>query len=390
MQDDKFLHQALEHSFLHPHITETDALLLTDNTANTDFWRLSCPHCSALSPFYMHKSQRQAYISSLPRALNKRQNPRLYQELETFKHDLTENIIIPADYPKLTAISDSLDMPRVNRCAAQKKKVAATLFPADFTKQIRELRPRFTQTIKAASKLISEHPLAHDYGLVCNFSESYKKYNWKISSNLFLRLNRRRFRRYLNEAAQLLKSGQPVNDDFITTHTFIGEPFAFCQYRLKQIRGYLWQLLDLLKQLSHEPKLLYIAQELLVSEHRFSAQLKPYHQNNAVPQLGNIGRFMNELQNYYNAYAKLVYLNSVRQTFEQQLDSYPQPLPPALPTVSPQDELKKIAKIVEESRQIPANSGKLKKLCEQALNEYNSTEKRLHNSLKSFSPTPKT
>ena len=59
------------------------------------------------------------------------------------------------------------------------------------------------------------------------------------------------------------------------------------------------------------------------------------------------------------------------------LNECPEIRHPALPTVSPQNEIKKIAKIVEESRKIDAESGKIKQLYLRTLKEYEESQQKL-------------
>ena len=84
------------------------------------------------------------------------------------------------------------------------------------------------------------------------------------------------------------------------------------------------------------------------------------------------------MQDLFNKYVFLTYLNGVRFSFENKfLNEYPQKRHPPLPTVSPQDEIKKISKIVEESRKISAESGKLNRIYVQALKDYEDSRQKL-------------
>lgn len=377
MQDSKFIHTSLERAFWHPLISPDDGVQILDYLELADI--LSFANDTQL-PIYdaVQTSEKiQKYTSMLAHTVNPRTNHLLYTEYETFKHDIAENIVVPENYPETAAFRQKYDLSSVNRQSAQKKKIAATIFPAKFTIKFKELRHLHSLAMQKAYDVLSSNPEVADLALIINFSELYKFYGQRIRSNMFLRLNYKRLRFYINEAAQLLKSKVEVSDDFVESHVFWGERFSCCKYRIRQMRSYFLALLKILRLMAHNPQLLSLVQALLANEETFNQKLKSFRNTVSNTNLSAILSLYRNMQNLFDKYAHLVYLNGVRNAFEHNLDDCPEPRHPPLPTVSPQDELKKIAKIIEDSNKIEATPGKLRRAYLQAFKEYRSAHEKL-------------
>ena len=379
MQDADFLNQALKQSFLHPIVHSADGVFMADYTGLTGCLRFSDNRFGMLLPCPLPLSDIKKYLNLTSRAVNIRHNPRLYEECEVYKHDISENIIIPSTFLQNSRIKEELDLVEVNRQSAQKKKVVATIFPSEFMQKYRTLKDSYSANIKQAEEVLLKNQKAYNLSLISDFAATYKKLINKYNiSDFILWLNKKRLRYYLNEAAQLLKSNQIISIDFYEDHSFHGENCPPVRHKAIQCRNNLKQLLFLLQKMGHEPVLLSMAQAVIAHNKNFAQMLSEYRDNNKCENAAAVVNIRHAMQDLFNKYVFLTYLNGVRFSFENKfLNEYPQKRHPPLPTVSPQDEIKKISKIVEDSRKISAESGKLKQIYMQALKDYEDSRQKL-------------
>lgn len=372
MQDSDFLIQALKQSFMHPIIHSANGVSMTDYTALTDCLRFCDDRHALLLPYAFPTDNLKKYSSTSLQAANRRRNPQLYEEYEAYKHDLSENIVLPNDFPQISEARKILELPEVNRQSAQKKRVAATLFPSVFGEKLKAIHDEYATDIRRGEELLLKNKNTYDFSLISDFASAYKKIIRGFNvSNFMLWINKKRFRYYLNEAAQLLKSKQVLTVDFYENHPFHGENSAVARHKVMQCKNNLKQLLFLLQKMAHNPRLLNMAQDVIAHRKNFAQTLGDYKTENKCDNAAAISALRHGMQNLFNQYAFLIYLNGVRFAFENKyLAECPQQRHPPLPTVSPQNEIKKIAKIVEDSKKINAESGKLKQIYLQALKDY--------------------
>lgn len=379
MQDCDFLNSALEQAFRHPIIHSEHGLSMIDYTHLTDCFRFCDDYHNSLLPFALPLANVKKYSSLSGRAVKQRHNPRLYAEYEIYKHDLAENIIVPPDYAEVSAYRKKLDLSEMSRQAAQKKKIVATVFPAIYQEQYQKLQEQYPIHIQKCEEILLQNQKAYNISLINDFVLSYKRTLSQFNiSNFVLWLNKKRFRYYLNEAAQLLKSHQAVSVDFYEDHPFIGDKYNITRHKVMECKNNLKQLLFLLKKMAHDHQLLNMAQAVIAHKKNFAQMINEYRGTDKLENLSSISALRHCMQDLFNKYALLTYLNGVRFAFENKyLNECPETRHPALPTVSPQNEIKKIAKIVDESYKINAESGKIKQLYLHSLKEYEESQQKL-------------
>ena len=127
MEDKAFLRYALEQSFSHPLITLPERIKIVADSVRPEMLQISDTKFPDIGHFDLSVEQIKKYAQSIPSVVSSRQNKRLYAEYELYKHDLTENIIIPANYSGIKGVGRQLDLQIVNRQSAQKKKITATI-----------------------------------------------------------------------------------------------------------------------------------------------------------------------------------------------------------------------------------------------------------------------
>ena len=387
MQDSDFLLQALKQAFLHPIAYSVNGVSMADYIGLTDCLRFCDDRHSLLLPCPISLDSIKKYSSAVPRAVNHRRNPRLYAEYEVYKHDLSENIVIPNNFAPVLQAKEALDLVEVSRQAAQKKKVVATVFPAEMSTKYKEINNSYAADIRQAEEILLNNPEAYNLSLISDFAQIYKKTIASFNiSNLILWINKKRFRFYLNEAAQLLKSNQIITVDFYEDHPFHCEKYEIARYKVMQCKNSLKQLLFLLQKMAHDHTLLTMAQAVIADNKNFAQMFTEYKTHNKCENSTAVAALRHNMQDLFNRYAFLMYLNGVRYAFENKyLNEYPQQRHPPLPTVSPQDEIKKVAKISEESLKISAESGKIKQICLQALKDYEESRRKLVASMSKIS-----
>lgn len=379
MEDKAFLQYALEQSFLHPLVMKSARIGIVSHQFCHSTLRISDSEFPNAQPFDLTADKIKKYAQNISSAISPRLNKRLYTEYALYKHDLTENIIIPSTYPDIKKISEQLDLQTVNRQSAQKKKITATIFPPAFTEDFHKITEKYNANLDQYKKILQQNPKAVGLSIISDFVVAYEQNlkNFRFSHFNFW-INRKLFLYYLNEAAQLLKTHQKLADDFCSTHTFYGEKFKIMQKPAIQCHMMLQELVELLKEMSFDSQLCNIVQELLVNRQRFNSALKIYRSQNPVDNVDQITALRHTMNEVFKNYALLCYFNGVRYAFENKyLNEAPQQRNPELPTVSPQDEIKKIAKIVAESQKIDSSSGKIGKLYTVALNKYNMSHRKL-------------
>ena len=387
MRDCDFLHQALEQAFLHPVVYSANGVSMIDYTNLTDCLRFSDELHHLLLPYALSNENIKKYAALSEKATRQRYNPKLYDEYETYKHFITENTIIPVDFPETQTICKKLNLLELSRQAAQRKKICATVFPGNFISEYSKLWKQYSIDITRAQEILCGNPEAYNLALINDFATTYKKTIKKFNiSNFILWINKKRFRYYLNEAAQLLKSHQVISVEFYEDHPFHGERYKIARYKIMQCKNNLKQLLFLLQKMSHEPQLLSLAQSLLANPKTYAEMLAKYRSEHKTDNTSAVSAVLHNMQNAFDKHAFLLYLHGVRFAFENKyLKETPIKNNPPLPTVSPQNEIHKITRIVEESHKTAPVSGKVTQLYTQALKDYKEAIQKLNSSInKSF------
>ena len=369
MDDKAFLQYALKQSFAQPTINSADGVLWDKAASSGDEYLFFDTRRTDLLPFVLPLENLQKYHHAIAHDI--RNCPDLYREYDMYKHDLSENITIPENIPEIAAARQQLDMITVNRQSAQKKKIVATLVPTKFITKIKAIRQDYQNSRLKIQDILNSHPEAVNLSILDDFCRLYlqitEKFKWY---HPFWRSHKKNLNYYLNEAAQIMKSHYPLPNDFFATRTFAGENGLFRRKSALVCTLKLRQMVILLQKIADEPQLLTLAQTLLVSHDKYNRDLVQYRNDKKIDNTTAISSLRHSEQILFEKFAYISYLDGVRFAFEHKyLNESPQPRHPALPTVSPLNELKMVAKIVSESRTI-VTAGKIAQIYNQALAEY--------------------
>ena len=373
MEDNIFLQHALKQSFNNPIINAVSGLSMDNNLQHSTgylFKDIKHPNLTAfLLPYEQIKKISHFVESDIRHSIN------IHEICAQYRHDINENIVIPENYPEVEEIHRKFEMLTVNRQNAQKKRLSATIIPADFMTEMQNIRPQYHMIMQNVEHILQNNPLAFDATLMNEFALNYKQvmqYFRPIRPSFWL--NKKRFIYYINEAAQILKSSYPLPIDFYETHTFVGDTGGFGSIAAKICRDKLQFLITILQKLSHEKQWLNLAQFLLADESKYTEELKLYKQQQNIKDIVKITALRKNAQKFFENYAFLVYLNGVRFAFENKyIGEYSATLHPPLPTVSPKDEIIKIHQIIADSRKIVSN-GKISQIYIQALKKYKNSQ----------------
>ena len=381
MNDKAFLQYALEQSFLKPVINSAYGLAMSDYSKTSANLAFNDMKHKNLTTYFLKISDIKKRIALV--AYDVKNSKILHEQYELYKHDVSENIIIPDNTPELKNLQQQYNMVSVNRQSAQKKKVMAAIMPADYDLRVKEAYENYFAVVEEARRLLDINLVAENISKMNDFAGIYKHImNTANSVNPLFLLNRKRLILYINEAAQILKSEHPLAADFCETHSFWGENICFFSKSAKHYKNELQYMISLLKNMAHEPKLLGLAQTLFADRNKYIAELNAYRNETAARNITEVTFLRHNLQKLFNLYCSLVYLDGVRFAFENQyLNECPVQKHQALPTVAPQEELKKIGKIVQESTKIRDNNSKIRKVYVQALNNFNGVYQEVKNLL---------
>lgn len=382
MDDKAFLQHALKQAFAQPIVNTADGVLWNKEASSADEYLFYDTYRSELLPFVLSQEELKKYDTAVAHDIKSNQN--LYREYDMYKHDLSENITIPEDVPEIAAARQQLDMITVNRQSAQKKKIIATLIPVKFLTKLKAVHQDYKNSRLKIQKILDSNPAAVNLSILDDFCRLYlqttARFKWY---HPFWCQHKKNLNYYLNEAAQIMKSHYPLPDDFFATHTFECEnsllgrkPATDCTLKLRQ-------MVTLLQKIADEPELLTLAQTLLVGHDEYNQGLNRYRNDKKIDNTAAISSLRHNEQLLFEKFAFISYLDGVRFAFEHKyLNESPQQRHPALPTVSPLNELKMVAKIVSESRTITTD-GKIAQIYNQALSEYDKIRQIIDKYLKS-------
>ena len=376
MNDKSFLQYALEQSFLHPYNNAAESVVLHRDASWSDAYMYADKKHPDIVPYRLAFANMRKYSKQV--GYDIKHTLQLYEEYEQYKHDLAENIIIPEKIPEAVATRQTYDLVTANRQSAQKKRIVATLIPSSFSLQLKKIHLQYQGILGEAELELQKNLAAVNLSRVQDFEQIYnvnmRRFNWL---HPLYRLNRKRMKLYLNEAAQILKSNYPLDDDFCLSHCFYEFKF-FGKNVAKTCSDTLFNLISQLRQMA-QPELLNIVQARLVSRDKYATCVKKYIADNNIATISKVTEIRNNMKELFDGYAFLCYLDGVRFAFENKyLNECPEPRHPPLPTVAPLEELKTVSKIVTESYKIDASSGKVGNIYTEALKSYQTKYNELH------------
>jgi len=370
MEDKDFLENALKQAFAHPLIRKESELLLFNTLAWADSFILLDLNEKVFAPIYIPFSYVKKHENLVKYDLKR--NDELLAQYQIFKHYLHENIVVPNNTPEAEEIKIRLDLQEVSRQAAQKKKILATLIPADFAWQVKDMKNKHNllrqNTLKYAENNAFNWDLAKLYEFVAVY-ERFLRLTRRIS--IVYWLNKKRFISYLCEAVQILKVYDTLPDDFLQTRTLRGLKHRWSASGVRLCNVYLHHLLKILQSMAKKPELLALAQNRMAGLEVYKNNLSAYKKKYEVKGLEKTVAVYKSAQRCVENFAFLNYLEGVRFAFENvYLSECPEPRNPEMQTVSPKDELNKINKIVSERRKVTPAAGKIAALFNSAMAEY--------------------
>ncbi len=368
MEDKAFLRYALEQSFTRPIIDSAEGLSML-STENHGYIFHDIRNRNVLD-YVLTETQIRKYFKQIDS--DTRRVLGLYAEYDLYKHDVRENIVIPEDYAEVALARKQYHLLSVNRQSAQKKRICARIIPAAFTDKMRELHPQYRLTMQNIEMFLNTHQEAVNLSLINDFAVTYRQImrRFKPTYPLFW-LNKKRMNYYLNEAAQILKASCPLPEDFDETHRFIGENSRLFKKSALMCQANCRQLVAMVQKMAQEPTLLNMVQTLLADRKKYAETFNTYRKERQIPDVSKISTLRHSAQKLFECYAFLNYLNGVKFAFENKyLDECPVSRQPALPTVSPQEELKKVVQIVIESQKLSTNGSKIAQIYTQAFKDY--------------------
>ena len=368
MEDKAFLRYALEQSFTRPIIDSAEGLSML-STENHGYIFHDIRNRNVLD-YVLTETQIRKYFKQIDS--DTRRVLGLYAEYDLYKHDVRENIVIPEDYAEVALARKQYHLLSVNRQSAQKKRICARIIPAAFTDKMRELHPQYRLTMQNIEMFLNTHQEAVNLSLINDFAVTYRQImrRFKPTYPLFW-LNKKRMNYYLNEAAQILKANCPLPEDFDETHRFIGENSRLFKKSALMCQANCRQLVAMVQKMAQEPTLLNMVQTLLADRKKYAETFNTYRKERQIPDVSKISTLRHSAQKLFECYAFLNYLNGVKFAFENKyLDECPVSRQPALPTVSPQEELKKVVQIVIESKKLSTNGSKIAQIYTQAFKDY--------------------
>lgn len=368
MEDRAFLRYALEQSFAHPIVDSSEGI----NMQPTDGRGYSFHDMRNRNILSYTLSSAQIKKFFKPIDSDTRRVIGLYAEYDLYKHDVRENIVIPEDCPEIANTRKQYHLLSVNRQSAQKKRICARIIPATFTDKMREIHPQYRLAMQNIDVFLNTHCEAVNLSLINDFAVTYRQIMRLFKPiHPSLCLNKKRMNYYINEAAQILKAACPLPEDFDETHRFLGENSRLLKKSAQLCQEKCRLLISMVQKMAHEPQLLNMVQILLADRQKYTEAFNAYRKEHQITDAAKISTLRHGAQKLFECYAFLNYLNGVRFAFENKyLDECPVSRQPALPTVSPQEELKKVIKIVIESKKINATDSKIAQLYTQAFQDY--------------------
>ena len=371
MDDKSFLKNAMAQSFHQPLITAKEVKIARSGHHSgfifydTDRSKVH-PAYFPLSDFYkMSKSAARTITHSTD----------ILREYQTFKHYLSENINVPTDNEAAQKMQKDYKLSSLSRSAAQKKKVIATIISGDFAYKLGQALPAYQQILQQLTKIEQRYPDAVECCQLSEFATAYRQLiNRFRFSNFAFYINKKRFLSYLCEAIQILRFQPKLQDVFLDTRRLIGENMLFITRFTQLCRGHLQYLLAILETMPQKDDLLQNAQAILANPQNYRQIIQQFRTHRAPENLAAISSLRQDAKKMFRQYAFLTYIDGVRLAFEYKLDETPEPRQPALPTVAPEEEIKKIRQLVTDSVKMTA-SGRFAKFYGDALKQFIQTLK---------------
>ena len=369
MNDKTFLMYAAQQSFRQPLITGDDIKIVRSG-AKSDFVFHNISGYK-MQPAYFPAAQFHKIAKIAQKCIISTES--FQTEYQILKHNLSENIFVPTDKIEAQNFQKKLQLSTLSRSAAQKKKVLATVISGNFADQFSNSLPVYQKTLQQLQVIEKAYPTAVECSQLGEFASAYRQAMKGFRfSNFMFAINKKRFLSYLCEAIQILRFQPKLPDDYLETRTFIGENTYGVLTLSRLCRSRLQYLLAVLETMAQKDDLLQNTQKLIACPKEYRKIIQQYRTTHAPQHLQEISLLRQNAKKIFRQYAFLTYLNGVRTAFEYKLDDAPIQKQPPLPTVAPNEELKKIFALVMESAKTTA-CGKLNGVYRDALKQFEQT-----------------
>ncbi len=306
-------------------------------------------------------------------------NKQLSSEIDTFNHYFSENIIIPDDFPKANNLRIELGLHSLSRQSAQIKCLLATIIPSDFQQKFDKIAQDYQNLIKKNKQCFNENPKADELIKIMDFSFYYKKITNKFHIlDLFYTQNKSILKKRLTEIIETLIDKRSISTDF-TDNGIFRTPLKIFGKQGKIYHAFyndaLLYLSGKLLTMRNNPEALKLALLLVQNNKNFPDELRYFRNSCLSPNFHDLIKIKRSAQNLYEKFALICYLNAIRASLEIfYATDNPLPKNQPLPSVAPQEEMKKIKEICERSQKISIKKGHLAKLYSKALADFQSAQ----------------
>lgn len=381
MNNQLFLQQALEKSFLQPilkNFNNIDFAFCQDSSGN---FVIADKSTCQLSPYIIFHHQIKEYIQAAHYDI--KHSSSLNKEYKQFKHYFEENIIIPEQTPKVQSLRLWLGLTSVSRQSAQKKCVISTIMPPNFKENLLDLEINYRKSLEKIQVCKEENLNEVEITLVEDFVKTYsqiiKHFHY---SDILLFYNKIYLHKYLCIALEQITKFGDISIDFEIKHNFIGHKSRYLKKYSERYRNSMIKLISLIKIMSNNSSLLNLINLFLNNKKEFNQSFKDFCNQRHSPNLDDIIAIKDAAQTMFNEFAKLCYLEGVRNALETKyLEECPSPQNPPLTTLSPEEEMGKIRNIVEESYHIDYHKTQIGKIYDKALEQYNIAKEQIDKTL---------
>ena len=348
----------------------------------------TCKSICNFTPYFISTAELNELTNKLKHDIKR--NSALNAEIETFNHYFGENIVIEQKSKKYADICFKLGLHNLSRQSAQIKCLAATLFPIDFIAKIPEISRKFANLEEQVLQCFQKNHTAVKTIIIDDFIFSYEEtmHQWRVW-DLFFPQNKKILQRRVREIINNLQNNQPLPADFADGNVFRKPTFALNHgenYRASYVDSLLY-LSEKIVLMKNYDDLLKLAHEKVQNMPDFTKELQYFHNSNYSPDLDDINQIRRIAQKLYEKFARICYFNAIVKSFEIFYNAdYPLERNPALPSVAPEKEIKKIEKIVERAQTIAAK-GKLAKEFNSSLHSFEQTAEELQAALNRYNKT---
>lgn len=340
------------------------------------------------SPYFIDKAQMEELLSKLKSDIKR--NKVLKAESEDFDHYYTENIIVEEKTKKDLALRLKFGLHSLSRQAAQVKCLIACLIPFDVLQKIPQFAKQFSQIQLQILQCLRENEDAVKTLMINDFSEYYNKICNRFNfADLFCPHNKKVLNKRLNEIVELLIKKQSLPADFADGNIFSKPPLTGKygeDYRNRYIDALLY-LSEKIVLMRDNRDLLELVRLCVKKDKNFSKELQYFRNSHYSPNLDEVVKIRVSAQKVYEKFAEICYLDAVSKSFEIfYIVDNPNERNLPLPTVAPDKEIKKIEKIAERSKTIPAR-GKLAKDYYSSATEFEKALIELKSALENYETT---